>query len=69
MKEYVVKGDVLQKVLTYLANRPYAEVFDIVTSIQTTSRELPGSALEATDSSGATGDQGSTGQTQEAASA
>lgn len=41
MKEYAVNGDVLQKILTYLASRPYAEVFELVKGIQNTSRELP----------------------------
>jgi hypothetical protein len=74
MKEYVVKGEVLQKILTYLASKPYAEVFDIVTGIQQTSRELPGSGtaeVAVSDSgSGATGgDASASGETQQSASA
>jgi hypothetical protein len=40
MKEYAVNGDVLQKILTYLAGRPYVEVHELVKGIQNTSREL-----------------------------
>ncbi len=42
MKEYAVNGDVLQKILTYLASRPYLEVHELVKGLQSTSRELPG---------------------------
>jgi hypothetical protein len=47
MKEYAVNGDVLQKILTYLAGRPYVEVHELVKGLQSTSRELPGAETEA----------------------
>lgn len=47
MKEYAVNGDVLQKILTYLAGRPYVEVHELVKGLQATSRELPGAESEA----------------------
>lgn len=40
MKEFVVQGDVLQAILNYLAGRPYAEVFELVKNIQSTSKVL-----------------------------
>lgn len=41
MKQYSINGDTLQKVLNYLATRPYVEVFEIVRDIQGSARELP----------------------------
>jgi hypothetical protein len=79
MKEYAVNGDVLQKILTYLASKPYLEVHELVKGLQATSRELPDTgdvAPEATSigsgtngtSASATGSNGS-GATAQAASA
>ena len=76
MKEYAVNGDVLQKILTYLASRPYVEVHELVKGLQSTSRELPGATeAEATPitngNGGANASTGSngTGATAQAASA
>lgn len=58
MKEYAVNGDVLQKILTYLAGRPYVEVHELVKGLQSTSRELPGSNVSPVGEATGTGDIG-----------
>lgn len=63
MKEYAVNGDVLQKILTYLASRPYVEVHELVKGLQSTSRELPGGAAENTGSTVGNGGAGTAGAT------
>jgi hypothetical protein len=73
MKQYTVTGDLLQKLLNYLASKPYAEVFELVQAIQTTSVEVPGSGAASGASGGSTtsaaGTNGSGASTQAIANA